>query len=62
MKGMIIMADTYCHEGYSDAVSKEEKSGSKLLFTGSYVLFALAVSAVILYANAYGIYFDPASL
>lgn len=68
MKGMIVMANTYCHEGYCDLTGKKRVDGEKVTFTekllilGAYGVFVAVISALVLYSAYHGIYLDPALL
>jgi hypothetical protein len=67
LKGMIIMDNAYCHDGYCDLTLEEGTKHSKLTFNdklviGGYVLLWLAVSAFVWYEALHGVYIDPASL
>jgi len=58
------MANTYCHDGYCDPTSKEStnKEISNKFIIGGYILFVIALSAIVWYGVSIGIYIDPASL
>jgi hypothetical protein len=63
---MIIMTNTYCHEGYCEPTLNREDShkltlGDKALI-GGYVLVAVVVSALVWYGASQGIYVDPAAV
>jgi hypothetical protein len=61
---MIIMANTYCHNGYCEPTGKESTNTeiSKKVLFGGYVLFIIAVAAIVWYGTSMGIYIDPATL
>ena len=57
------MANTYCHDGYCEPAGKETNTElSDKVVIGGYVLFVIALAALVLYEASLGIYIDPASL
>jgi hypothetical protein len=60
---MIIMANAYCHKGYSESVEESIKtqSNDKLLI-GGFVLAMIVFTAILWYGASIGIYVDSASL
>ncbi|GMB00877.1 hypothetical protein [Pelosinus sp. IPA-1] len=58
------MANTYCHNGYCDPTGKESNDTeiSDKVVIGGYILFVIALAALVLYEASLGIYIDPASL
>jgi hypothetical protein len=60
---MIIIANTYCHDGYCEPAGKETNTEiSDKVIIGGCVLFMIALSAIVCYGVSIGIYIDPASL
>jgi len=61
---MIIMANTYCHDGYCEPTGKESPNTeiSNKVIIGGYVLFVIALTVIVWYGVSIGIYVDPASL
>lgn len=68
LKGMIMMASTYCHKECCDVKAKQPNEDSrmsnsdKLLAVGIYILSVAVTSVTVWYANAHGITIDPAYL
>jgi small basic protein len=60
---MIIMANTYCHDGYCEPTGKESTNTeiSDKVFIGGFILAMIAFTAIVWYGASIGIYIDPAS-
>jgi hypothetical protein len=58
------MANTYCHDEYCEPTAKENTNMeiSNKVIIGGYILFMIALSAIIWYGISIGVYVDPASL
>ncbi|AJQ29911.1 hypothetical protein [Pelosinus fermentans] len=58
------MANTCCHDGYCETTRKEDPNESfdKKVIIGGYILFLLALTAIVLYGVSIGVYIDPATL
>ena len=60
---MIIMANTYYHNGYCEPTDKESNTMvSDIVIIGGYVLSMIAFTAIIWYGTSIGIYVDPTSI
>ena len=58
------MANTYCHDGYSEPTDKESNNveiSNKVIF-GGYVLYAIILTAIVWYGASIGFYPDITSL
>ncbi|AIF51647.1 hypothetical protein [Pelosinus sp. UFO1] len=58
------MANTYCHNGYCEPTGKESTNTeiSDKVIIGGYILFLIALTAIVWYGSSIGIDLDPASL
>lgn len=58
------MANTYCHDEYCDPTHNGNPNAeiSDTVRIIGYVLFMIALAAMVLYGASTGIYIDPASL
>lgn len=58
------MANAYCHNGYCEPTGKKSTNTeiSDKVVIGGYILFVIALAALVLYEASLGIYIDPASL
>lgn len=58
------MANTYCHDEYCEPTGSEstKKEISNKVIIGGYILFVIALGAIMWYEASIGIYIDPASL
>ena len=67
LKGMIIMANVICNDGYCESTQNRETKqtmtvSDKTVIIGGYIAFLVVVSAFILYGASQGIYVDLISL
>ncbi|SDE41896.1 hypothetical protein [Sporomusa acidovorans] len=53
------MANTYCHEAHCNLVNRKKRDNSNWVVIGSYVVYALIVTAATWYSVANGINIDP---
>ncbi|MBP2658899.1 MAG: hypothetical protein H6Q69_1931 [Firmicutes bacterium] len=57
------MANSYCHDGYCETRKEDpNESFDKKVVIGGYILFLIALTAIVLYGVSIGIYIDPAAL
>jgi len=58
------MANIHCDDGYCEPTGKESTNTeiSNKVIIGGYILFVIALTAIVLYGVSIGIYVDPASL
>ncbi|SFL42012.1 hypothetical protein [Pelosinus propionicus] len=58
------MANAYCHNRYCESTKKEElnESMNKKILIGGYLLFLVALTAIVLYGASIGVYIDPTTL
>ena len=54
------MANTYCHDGYCEPIAKGSPNAevSNKVIIGGYVLFTIALAALVWYEASIGIYID----
>ena len=55
---MVIMAKTYCHEGYCEPTQIAESNEDNIAVIGGYILFVITLTIILWYGASVGIYPD----